>query len=211
MACPHVSAVTALIKSVHPNWSPAMIKSAIVTTASVTDRFGMPIQADSVPRKLADPFDFGGGHINPDRAIDPGLVYDVDTKEYNKFFNCTIGLLDGCESYQLNINLPSIAVPDLQNQVIVQRTITNIGPVEATYQAVVEAPAGVAVSVEPSVISFTAGGSRSMTFTLTFTAKQRVQGGYTFGSLTWSDQSAHSVRIPIAVRTVIQDFIADTS
>jgi hypothetical protein len=29
--------------------------------------------------------------------------------------------------------------------------------------------------------------------------------------LTWSDRSAHSVRIPIAVRTVIQDFVADTS
>ncbi|KAM0875048.1 hypothetical protein ACQ4PT_037041 [Festuca glaucescens] len=211
MACPHVSAITALLKSVHPDWSPAMIKSAIVTTASVTDRFGMPIQANSVPRKLADPFDFGGGHMNPDRAVDPGLVYDVDVKEYNKFFNCTIGLLDGCESHQLNLNMPSIAVPDLKNQVTVWRTVTNVGPVEATYRAVVEAPAGVDVSVEPSVISFIAGGSRSVTFSLTFTAKQRVQGGYTFGSLTWSDQSAYSVRVPIAVRTVVQNFVADTS
>ncbi|CAM0943026.1 unnamed protein product [Alopecurus aequalis] len=211
MACPHVSAVTALLKSVHLDWSPAMIKSAIVTTASVTDRFDMPIQADGVPRKLADPFDFGGGHMNPDKAVDPGLVYDVDVKEYNKFFNCTIGLLDGCGSYQLNLNLPSIAVPNLKNHITVWRTITNVGPVEATYQAVFEAPAGVAMSVEPSVINFTEGGSRSATFRLTLTAKQRVQGGYTFGSLTWSDQSAHSVRIPIAVRTVIQDFIADIS
>ena len=179
--------------------------------ASVTDRFGMPIQAEAVPRKLADPFDFGGGHINPDRVVDPSLVYDVDAKEYNNFFNCPIGLLDGCESYQLNLNLPSIAVPDLKNQVTVLRTITNVGPVEATYRVDVEAPAGVAVSVEPSVITFTAGGDKSVTFKLTFTAKQRVQGGYTFGSLTWSDQSVYSVRIPIAIRTVIEDFVADTS
>ncbi|XP_037445744.1 subtilisin-like protease SBT3.9 isoform X2 [Triticum dicoccoides] len=147
MACPHVSAVTALLKSVHPNWSPAMIKSAIITTASVTDRFGMPIQAEGVPRKLADPFDFGGGQIDPDRADDPGLVYDVDAKEYNKFFNCTLGLLDGCESYQLNLNLPSIAVPNLKDNVTVSRTVTNVGPVEATYRVVVEAPAGVAVII----------------------------------------------------------------
>nr|XP_051206168.1 subtilisin-like protease SBT3.9 [Lolium perenne] len=211
MACPHVSAVTALLKSVHPQWSPAMIKSAIVTTASVTDRFGMPIQADGVPRKLADPFDFGGGHMNPDKAVDPGLVYDMDAMEYNNLFNCIMASLDDCESYQPALNLPSVAVPNLKNQVTVWRTITNVGPVEATYQADVEAPAGVDVSVEPSVISFTTGGNKSVAFKITFTVKQRVQGGYTFGSLTWSDQSAHSVRIPIAVRTVIEDFVADTS
>uniref|UniRef100_A0A453QRN5 Subtilisin-like protease n=1 Tax=Aegilops tauschii subsp. strangulata TaxID=200361 RepID=A0A453QRN5_AEGTS len=211
MACPHVSAVTALLKSVHPDWSPAMIKSAIVTTASVTDRFGMPIQANGVPRKLADPFDFGGGHMDPDRAVDPGLVYDQDAREYNKFLNCTLGLQDGCKSYNLNLNLPSITVPDLKDHVILRRTVTNVGPAEATYHLVVEAPAGIDVMVEPSVISFTQGSSRSATFTAMFTTRQRVQGGYTFGSLTWSDGSTHSVRIPVAIRTVIQDFIADTA
>ncbi|XP_044442044.1 subtilisin-like protease SBT3.9 [Triticum aestivum] len=211
MACPHVSAVTALLKSVHPGWSPTMIKSAIVTTASVTDRFGMPIHAEAVPRKLADPFDFGGGHIDPERAVDPGLVYDVDAREYNKFFNCTLGYLDGCESYYLNLNLPSIAVPDLKDKVVLQRTVTNVGPAEATYHLVVEAPAGIDVFVEPSVINFTQSSSKSAKFMVRFTARQRVQGGYTFGSLTWSDGGTHSVRIPIAVRTVIQDFVADTS
>jgi hypothetical protein len=171
----------------------------------------MPIQAEGVPRKLADPFDFGGGHMDPDRAADPGLVYDVDAREYNKFFNCTLGLFDDCESYQLNLNLPSIAVPDLKNNVTVRRTVMNVGPAEATYQVAVEAPAGVAVAVEPSVISFTRGGSKSTMFKVTFAARQRVQGGYTFGSLTWFDGSTHSVRIPIVVRTVVQDFVADTS
>jgi len=203
MACPHVSAVTALIKSIHRDWSPAMIKSAIVTTSSLTDRFGMPIQAEGVPRKLADPFDFGGGHMNPERAVDPGLVYDVDAREYNKFLNCMLGLVDDCESYQLNLNLPSITVPDLKDNVTVMRSVTNVGPVEATYQAVFEAPAGVIMSVEPSVISFTQGGGSNATFRVTLTAKQSVQGGYTFGSLTWSDGSTHSVRILVVVWTVI--------
>ncbi|CAL5058929.1 unnamed protein product [Urochloa decumbens] len=215
MACPHVSGIVALLKSVHPEWSPAMIKSAIMTTASVTDRFGMPIQADATPRKLADPFDFGGGHINPDKAADPGLVYDIDARDYAKLFNCTLGPDDDCETYtgQLyQLNLPSIAVPNLKDSAVtVRRTVTNVGEADVTYRAVVEAPAGVDMSVEPSVIRYNGGGSKKATFRVTIKARQRVQGGYTFGSLTWLDGSAHSVRIPIAVRTVIQDFIADTS
>ncbi|XP_052144509.1 subtilisin-like protease SBT3.3 [Oryza glaberrima] len=214
MACPHVSAVAALLKSVHPDWSPAMIKSAIITTASVTDRFGMPIQAEGVPRKVADPFDFGGGHIDPDKSVDPGLVYDIDPKEYTKLFNCTLGPKEDCESYvgQLyQLNLPSIAVPDLKDSITVWRTVTNVGGSEATYKASIEAPAGVIMSVEPSVITFTKGGSRSAKFKVTFTAKQRVQGVYTFGSLTWVDGVTHSVRIPVVVCIIIQDFISDTS
>ncbi|GJN25291.1 hypothetical protein PR202_gb13099 [Eleusine coracana subsp. coracana] len=214
MACPHVSAIVALLKSVHPDWSPAMIKSAIVSTASVTDRFGMPIQAEGPQRKPADPFDFGGGHIDPDLAVDPGLVYDIDPKEYIMFFNCTLGPKEACLEFEDNLyqlNLRSSAIPNLKDSNTVWRTVTNVGPEKATYQAKIEAPMGVRMSVEPSVISFKKGGSRSATFKVKFTAKQRVQGGYSFGSLTWFGNCAHSVRIPVAVRTVIQDFVADTA
>ncbi|OEL17889.1 Subtilisin-like protease SBT3.13 [Dichanthelium oligosanthes] len=174
----------------------------------------MPIQAEGLPRKLADPFDMGGGHIDPDRAVDPGLVYDMDPIEYTKFFRCTLDAKDDCDSYMgwlYQLNLPSIAVPDLEGSVTVSRTVTNVGPAAATYRVAVEAPAGVDVSVEPEVMTFTTDGSKNATFKVTFTARRMVQGVYTFGSLAWSDGGVHSVRIPVAVRPVIEDFVADVS
>jgi hypothetical protein len=91
----------------------------------------MPIQAEGVPRKIADPFDFGGGHINPERTLDPGLVYDINPKEYTKFFNCTLELDQDCTTgigKLYFLNLPSIAVPDLWDSVTVWRTVTNVVP-----------------------------------------------------------------------------------
>ena len=34
MACPHATAVAAYVKSFHPSWSPAALKSALITTGN---------------------------------------------------------------------------------------------------------------------------------------------------------------------------------
>ncbi|CAL9111827.1 unnamed protein product [Musa textilis] len=147
MSCPHVSGVAALLKALHPQWSPAAIKSALVTTAYTTKAYGFPIEAEGVPRKLADPFDFGGGHIDPNRAADPGLVYDVDPKDYFKYFHCTNISSKPCElvNHRLyHLNLPSISIPDLKNTpVTVWRSVTNVGDANSTYEAIVQSPPGV--------------------------------------------------------------------
>nr|XP_018677476.1 PREDICTED: subtilisin-like protease SBT3.3 [Musa acuminata subsp. malaccensis] len=214
MACPHVSGIAALLKVVHPHWSPAAIKSALVTTAHTANAYGFPIEAEGVPRKLADPFDFGGGHIDPNKAADPGLIYDVDPEDYFKIFistyarSITCGLLD---SRLYHLNLPSISIPDLKKTPLtVWRTVTNVGDTDSIYRAMVESPPGVNTVVEPSLLLFNAS-TTTHTFAVTFTPLMMVQGDFNFGSLTWFDDGKHAVRIPIAVRVIIHDFISDTS
>ncbi|THU58119.1 hypothetical protein C4D60_Mb03t10820 [Musa balbisiana] len=207
MACPHVSGIAALLKVVHPDWSPAAIKSALVTTAYTTNERGFPVEAEAIPRKLADPFDYGGGHIDPNRAMDPGLIYDIDPNDYVNFFrytnrasNSTSGqnhlkLPSGAipdlrksgvgSSRTYDLNLPSISIPDLkETPVKVRRTVTNVGDTHGRYMAVVQSPAGVKMEVQPSVLHFRASGEK-LHFEVTFTPLHKVQGGFTFGSLTW--------------------------
>ncbi|CAO2197303.1 unnamed protein product [Urochloa humidicola] len=213
MATPHVTGIIALLKALHPNWSPAALKSAIVTTASVTDEHGMPILAEGLPRKIADPFDYGGGHIDPNRAADPGLIYDIDPKDYNYFFGCTVTKSSAsCDPTSVPgylLNLPSISVPNLRYPISVSRTVTNVGEVDAVYRAAIESPAGVKIEVEPSVLVFNAA-NKIQTFQVKISPMWRLQGDYTFGSITWYNDK-RTVRIPVSARITIHDFFADVA
>ncbi|KAJ8555692.1 hypothetical protein K7X08_013188 [Anisodus acutangulus] len=63
MSCPRLSGVAALLKSVHPDWSPAAIKSAIMTTANVLNLGSNLIEDETyLP---ANVFATGAGHVNP--------------------------------------------------------------------------------------------------------------------------------------------------
>uniref|UniRef100_A0A0E0BHH1 Peptidase S8/S53 domain-containing protein n=1 Tax=Oryza glumipatula TaxID=40148 RepID=A0A0E0BHH1_9ORYZ len=210
MACPHVSGIVALLKSLHPDWSPAALKSAIMTTAHITDNNGLPLVADATPNKIADPFDYGAGFVNPTKASDPGLIYDIDPSDYQMLFNCMIGSntnrsCTAIESSLFDLNLPSIAIPNLKTSQTISRTVTNVGQPDAMYKAFLQPPAGVDMLVKPKMLVFDKN-TRSQCFKVTFKARQKFQGDYTFGSLAWHDGSSHWVRIPIAIRVVIEDF-----
>lgn len=219
MSCPHVSGLAALIISVHRRWSPAAIKSALMTTAYTVDNRGAPIAdlASSNTSQPATPFAFGSGHVNPQSASDPGLIYDITPEDYLNYL-CSLNytssqvasLARGNFSCPKNsdlvpgdLNYPSFAVLFDKNatntKVAYRRTVTNVGAPRSTYVAQVDEPTGVSVTVEPKSLTFEQFGEKII-YTVIFTAlgRTKVSAAYTFGSLIWKSKS-HTVRSPIAV------------
>lgn len=183
-----------------------------------TDPSGEPIAAEGSPRKLADPFDYGGGLVNPVKVADPGLVYDMGYDEYvhylcsagydNTSISQLLGKIYTCPSpmpSMLDVNLPSITIPYLIEEITITRTVTNVGPVGSVYKAVIQPPQGINLQVSPDTLEFSSNTNK-ITFTVKVSTTHRVNTDYHFGSLTWTDNGAHNVRIPISVRTRVLNF-----
>ena len=201
MSTPHVAGVAALIREAHPEWSPSAIKSAMMTTAR------QDVQG-STGVAVANPFDFGAGHIDPNKAVDPGLVYDVTADEFDAFA-CGTGspavsdtrceaLADAGLSFAAEqLNQPSIAVAGLASEHTVTRRVTNVSDEAGAYTADVAAPPGMQVVVNPGSLSL--GPGESATFEVVMTYETGPLDLWRFGSLTWRSES-HDVYSPIAVK-----------
>ncbi|KAK7387650.1 hypothetical protein VNO78_22437 [Psophocarpus tetragonolobus] len=206
MSCPHVAGVVGLLKTLHPDWSPAAIKSAIMTTARTRDNTGKPM-LDGGDYSKATPLAYGSGHIRPNRAMDPGLVYDLTTHDYLHFlcfsgYNQTqINKFSGAD-YRcpgviniLDYNYPSVTIPKLYSSVSFTRRLKNVGS-PATYSASLKVPAGLSITVQPNVLKFdNIGEEKSFKLTVQVTRPGKATA---FGGITWSD-GKHQVRTPIVV------------
>ncbi|XP_010034346.2 LOW QUALITY PROTEIN: subtilisin-like protease 1 [Eucalyptus grandis] len=213
MSCPHLSGVAALLKSTHPNWSPEAIKSAIMTTSTTFNMEGRPIVDETL--HPADIFATGAGHINPSKAVDPGLVYDDGPQDYipylcglisnesqievivKKKVNCSS--IGSIPDYQLNY--PSITVsfkPSVTN-VSVTRTVKNVGPAKSRYQSVVDPIKGPVSLVYPRELVFTEA-NQTASYRVDFTREvdSKAPSPYAQGAITWVS-ARHSVRTPIAI------------
>ncbi|PHU05195.1 hypothetical protein BC332_26017 [Capsicum chinense] len=137
MSCPHLAGVAALLKSAHPDWSPAAIKSATMTTADFINLGNNPIQDETL--ETADLFTLGSGHVNPSRATDPGLIYDIQPEDYIPYLcglNYTDDQLSSAQTYT--------------------RTVTNVGEAISAYTVKVFGLKGVEVTVNPKILKFIA-------------------------------------------------------
>ncbi|XAR67203.1 Cucumisin [Bertholletia excelsa] len=213
MSCPHISGLAALLKAAHPDWSPSAIKSALMTTAYTQDRTNSPLR-DAADGGFSTPFAHGSGHVDPHKALSPGLVYDLSTDDYIAFV-CSLGYtMDQVQALvkQPNVtcsrklanpgqlNYPSFSVQFGKSKVVrYTRELTNVGAVGSVYKPAIEGPPSVAIRVKPSKLVFKNVGDK-LRYTVTFVSKKGADPSatsYEFGSLAWKN-AEHQVTSPIA-------------
>ncbi|KAL6657758.1 hypothetical protein ACP70R_005538 [Stipagrostis hirtigluma subsp. patula] len=203
MSCPHVAGVAALIKKRHPNWTPAMIRSALVTTAGTLDNTDREILDNAVFKgrgvTAATPFAAGAGHVRPQLAMDPGLVYDAGAQDYIGFL-CALNYT----TEQLRRFAPDLAT--------CTRTPLSGGPAGLNYPSFVVVFDGradvrtltrtvtkVKVTVTPTTLEFKKRYEK-MSYSVEFRSEgggNPKAAGWEFGHVIW-ENTKHQVRSPVA-------------
>lgn len=206
MACPHVSGAAAYVKSLHPKWSASAIQSSLMTTAWRMDASKNP-DAE---------FAYGAGHLDPVKAVNPGLVYETSKEDYvrmlcsNGFSNSKLRIISGDNSScaaadtitPKDLNYPTMAINITKNQpftVIFPRTVTNVGLSNTTYKAHIITNSRLTITVKPSTLPFK-WLNEKQSFVVVVTGKGFHQNTTQSASLVWSD-GIHNVHSPIIIHT----------
>jgi subtilisin family serine protease len=190
MASPHIAGIGALIKAAHPTWSASRVRSALMTTARdhATD---------------ADPFAQGAGFVQPNKAVDPGLVFDATATDWRRYlvglgvrFAAPFDTLTALDGTQLN--QASVAIGALAGRETVTRTVTNVGGSSETY-SVSSAVPGLTVTASPSTFTLAPGDSQPVA--LEVVRDSAPLGEWAKGNVTFTG-SSHVVRVPLVAKPV---------
>ncbi|MCL4263628.1 MAG: S8 family serine peptidase, partial [Anaerolineae bacterium] len=168
MSSPHGAGSAALIRAMHPTWTPAEVKSALMMT-------GITAMDKEDGVTAGDPFDFGAGRVDLTAAGDAGFVLNITDAEYVAA-NPAIG------GDPKLLNLPSLANNDCAGTCTWTRTLRSVLSTSQEYNASVSGPAGVTGTVTPANFTIPAGGTQEITIELDVT-------GATLGA--WAFATVH--------------------
>lgn len=193
MASPHIAGLAAFIHRLKPHWTPAMVKSAMMTTAYDLK--------DESPSPLAQ----GAGQVEPRKFLDPGLVFDARGADYLNFLAGQGVTTSTGEPLTPNpidasdLNLPSIGVGDLVGTQTVTRRVTNVSGKSETYTIGSAGLDGISAVADPASIKVPAGATRSFEVTLS-ADNDAAFGEFEGGKLVLTGSRGHKVRIPVSVK-----------
>ena len=199
MSSPHMAGLGALMKQRFPTWSPMAIKSALMTTAYQTTKSG-------TPGVFGSPFSFGAGHVDINKAVNPGLVFDSGFGDWLGFLCGTQLPASFCTNAGVpvlnpsNLNVASIAIGSMAGAQTVTRKLTNVSGQRATFTAATSGLVGTTVITSPA--SFTLNPGASQVVQVSFSNVSAPLNTFRDGAIVWTSDKGHTVRIPTVVKPV---------
>jgi subtilisin family serine protease len=151
MSAPHITGSAALVFALHPTWSPAQVKSALMTTAerNVVNQDGIT---------PAGVFDDGAGRVALAGIVDPGLTLNVNKKQMDAVLTDPI--------HRIDLNEPSVYDAALPGRVTTSRTFKNVDKQAATYAVGATSTLSGGITVTPSTFTVDAGKTQAITIAL---------------------------------------------
>ena len=198
MSSPHIAGLAALFKEAKPSWSPMAIKSALMTSA------GNVIDAGLSENSATMIFRQGAGHVQPNAALNPGLVFDSSYADWLGFLCGTQLPVSFCTAAQVAVidpsdfNGASIAIGDIAGIQTVTRRVTNVSNENATYTLSHTGLPGVTVEY-PATLAVAKGETKS--FSVKFTRTTAALNGYGGGQFRMTSGTT-VVRVPMVLRPV---------
>ena len=171
MSSPHDAGAAALLKALHPDWTPAEIKSALMLTG-----YDGLLKEDKTTD--ADPFDIGAGRIQLELAGLTGLVMDESIDNY-----IAANPEEGGDPRSLN--LASLYHSECVGECSWTRTFTSVADVSATYT--VSAPEW--ITVEPDTFTIAPGATKEITITADVTGLPTDE--WLFGNIEFNTDKSH--------------------
>ncbi len=187
MAAPHASGLATLVHQIHPDWTPAEVKSALMLTAKNPMR-----KEDGMT--ASDPFDRGAGRINAQAAF-AGFVLPETGAKF-RAANPTEG------GDPISLNLASLANDGCVFTCTFTRTLRSTLGVTTTWDVAANNGTGFTLTTVPTD-AITLAPGQSATLVITATATAAAYDVYSFGSLSFTPRTnvAPAASIPVAIKT----------
>jgi subtilisin family serine protease len=199
MAAPHVAGAGALLKQAHPSWDPAMIKSALMTTADPD------VKAED-GTSVANPFQAGSGEIDPTSAAAASLVLDANTSDYVRYIDSIDPSIFGATQEPIapsDLNLPSISSSRAAGTFSTVRRFTSTDGATRRWAASISVPGFSAqVSQGPAFLSeFSIGPGQSIDLDISATRTSAPLNAYAYGALVLTSGS-QTLRLPVSLQPI---------
>jgi uncharacterized repeat protein (TIGR01451 family) len=182
MASPHAAGAAALLAAVRPEWTPDMIRAAMMTTAK-TQLF----KEDGVTP--ADPFDVGAGRIDLTKAALAGFVLNETGANY-------LAADPSKSGDPRALNIPSVSDDNCIGVCRWTRVISSSINASATYTTSFASGSGMTLTVEPA--EFTLAPFAKKTITITANIAAVAVGQWAFGNVYFSETTGVSPTVPLA-------------